>query len=432
MVTQGHSLSEIFSMFPLGCVRPRAPVLLPRRCASTRRPPLRMGQRRRGGDEDDIDALLEKERKSEVDEEDPDALDKAATFPTFKRKYEERFRLAEPRNWISVRDPHETPANQRRFPFPFNPSFQPPAPISDNLRTQIHAAYMRDPLKNSVRVLSQRHHVSLKRVEAILRLKSLESFMVKQGKPLQTGFLRGMEMLLGVSSETDNTTKPVPRRKQNRGEPEAAAAGVNTRASASPWGIAGMGAEDEADVDVDARMYKKDESNPHEFDSPPREDVHKADLLEQQEKRDAARQRYQRHFWESVVDDGKASEPILPASLQHSRKLAIRMAERALANKSNPRLMPRFRDTPTIKSPRVRVQTVRRAGHLPMRFVDVGGRFIDVQARELRMSKAQRRHAFNSQRSALKVVQGRLRPRSFAEMGKRRAAAQKEKEKLAA
>lgn len=59
-------------------------------------------------------------------------------------------------------------------PFPMNPSFTPPPPLSDELRQQIYEDYMKDPIKNSVRSLSQRHHLSLKRVDSILRLKGLE------------------------------------------------------------------------------------------------------------------------------------------------------------------------------------------------------------------------------------------------------------------
>lgn len=36
-----------------------------------------------------------------------------------------------------------------------------------------------------------------------------------------------------------------------------------------------------------------------------RTDAHEADILEQDEQRDAARQRYQRLYWESVPEDGR-------------------------------------------------------------------------------------------------------------------------------
>ena len=60
-----------------------------------------------------------------------------------------------------------------------NPSFLPPPPISDALRTKIYQEFMRDPKENSVRALSQTYHISLKRVDAILRLKGLENAWVK-------------------------------------------------------------------------------------------------------------------------------------------------------------------------------------------------------------------------------------------------------------
>lgn len=55
-----------------------------------------------------------------------------------------------------------------------NPSFRPPPPISDAQRETMYVEYMKDPEANSVRVLSQRYNLSIKRVDAILRLKGLE------------------------------------------------------------------------------------------------------------------------------------------------------------------------------------------------------------------------------------------------------------------
>ena len=60
-----------------------------------------------------------------------------------------------------------------------NKSFKPPIPISDAARSRIYADYMADPETNNIRALSQRYHLSLKRVEAILRLKGLEAAFVK-------------------------------------------------------------------------------------------------------------------------------------------------------------------------------------------------------------------------------------------------------------
>src|SRR6267154_3268845 len=59
-------------------------------------------------------------------------------------------------------------------PFPLNQSFRPPPPVSDTLRAYIYRSYMADPEANSVRALAVKHHLSIKRVDAILRLKGLE------------------------------------------------------------------------------------------------------------------------------------------------------------------------------------------------------------------------------------------------------------------
>jgi hypothetical protein len=59
-------------------------------------------------------------------------------------------------------------------PFPLNRSFKPPIPVSDELRTTLYQQFMADPEKNSVRVLAGRNYLSMKRVDAILRLKGLE------------------------------------------------------------------------------------------------------------------------------------------------------------------------------------------------------------------------------------------------------------------
>lgn len=63
-----------------------------------------------------------------------------------------------------------------------NPSFKPPAPISDKTKSDLYALYMRDPAKNNVRALSELYGISLKRVDAILRLKGMEQSWVKVSK----------------------------------------------------------------------------------------------------------------------------------------------------------------------------------------------------------------------------------------------------------
>ncbi|KAM5532251.1 hypothetical protein V8D89_014090 [Ganoderma adspersum] len=101
-------------------------------------------------------------------------------------KYKEAHR---PNNWLGG-----------EVPFPLNPSFKPPTPISDSIRTAIWNDYIADPATFNVRLLAQRHGLSMARVDAILRLKGLEEHWKKR-KPLQTGFLKGMENALGVTEK---------------------------------------------------------------------------------------------------------------------------------------------------------------------------------------------------------------------------------------
>jgi hypothetical protein len=64
-------------------------------------------------------------------------------------------------------------------PFPLNPSFKPPTPVSDALRSTLYKSFMADPEAHSVRSLASRYHLSIKRVDAILRLKGLEESWIK-------------------------------------------------------------------------------------------------------------------------------------------------------------------------------------------------------------------------------------------------------------
>jgi hypothetical protein len=59
----------------------------------------------------------------------------------------------------------------RYQPFPLNPSFKPPPPLSDRLRNLIFSEWIKNPSQNNPRTLSIRHGISIKRIEAIIRLK---------------------------------------------------------------------------------------------------------------------------------------------------------------------------------------------------------------------------------------------------------------------
>ncbi|KAF5384920.1 hypothetical protein D9615_001121 [Tricholomella constricta] len=126
-----------------------------------------------------------------------------------------------------------------------------------------------------------------------------------------------------------------------------------------------------------------------------RKDAHEADQLEQEENRDAARQRYQQLYWESVPEDGR--EPIVPASLEHAKSTAKRYAKAEEAYKSNPRLMPRVKDSIT-RTPKEKVQVVTKDGRPSMKFVDVGGHFIEVDERLRRIAESERRAKINARK----------------------------------
>jgi hypothetical protein len=68
-------------------------------------------------------------------------------------------------------------------PFPLNPSFKPPTPVSNALRNTLYQSFMANPKANSVRSLASRYHLSIKRVDAILRLKGLEESWIKVCHP---------------------------------------------------------------------------------------------------------------------------------------------------------------------------------------------------------------------------------------------------------
>ncbi|EAU92325.1 hypothetical protein CC1G_00544 [Coprinopsis cinerea okayama7 len=239
----------------------------------------------------------------------------AETYKQFLERIAYRYREAQPLNWLS-----ETP-------FPMNPSFRPPPPISDLQRETMYREYMSDPVKNNVRMLSQKYGLSIKRVDAILRLKGHERAWTK-GKQLQTGFQAGMELLLRATTHK---------------------------------------AASQAD-----RRY----------------DVHEADILEQDENRDAMRQRYQRAYWESVPEG--SSEPIVPRSLEHAREKAKDWARKAEEFKSIPQLLQRVPDTPWMKRPTEKVILREREGRPSLRFIDVGTKFMDVDQRVKQLARAGR------------------------------------------
>ncbi|KAF8507981.1 eukaryotic mitochondrial regulator protein-domain-containing protein [Hysterangium stoloniferum] len=117
-------------------------------------------------------------------------------------------------NWVSStgrKYMHPNPLGPkwlgRDVPFPLNPTFKPPTPLSDAVRSAVYEMYVSNPARNNTHAVSTRYGISIKRIEAIIKLKSLEAQWKKQ-KPLQTGFLAGMEGILGVPQGRNKLSIP--------------------------------------------------------------------------------------------------------------------------------------------------------------------------------------------------------------------------------
>ncbi|GMK54394.1 hypothetical protein CspeluHIS016_0109800 [Cutaneotrichosporon spelunceum] len=123
------------------------------------------------------------------------------------------------------------PAGQRakwlggNIPYPSNPSFRPPPPLSNDLMDVLSA-----DLKlagATVGQVAEKHNVSKARLEAVKKLKMVEAEFVRQGLPLQHAFHNRMEVLLGVQSPMKNKTVSLESR---RSEEQARALHPSTKA----------------------------------------------------------------------------------------------------------------------------------------------------------------------------------------------------------
>jgi len=213
-----------------------------------------------------------------------------------------------------------------KVPFPLNPSFKPPTPVSDALRNTLYQSFMANPQANSVRSLAGRYHLSIKRVDAILRLKGLEENWIKEGKPLQTGFLKGMEQILGV-------------------------------------------------------VYDASKHKIHEHWVESRINTVEADALDQAEGDNKARTRYQRMFWEPVVE---GEEPVVPTALKRAREDAKRHGRSEESTKSDDVTAGLLHDDVS------EIANISVGRH-NIKFIDVGNKFMDPKDHMRRMKESQRR-----------------------------------------
>jgi hypothetical protein len=175
----------------------------------------------------------------------------------------------------------------------------------------------------------------MKRVDAILRLKGLEESWVKEGKTLQTGFLKGMEKVLGVT--------------------------------------------------YDASKHKT-----HEDWVESRIQTIEADALDQAEGNNKARTRYQRMFWEPVVE---GMDPVLPNALKMARDDAIRHGRSEKSSKSVDETFGR----PNQEGKGAEF-TSTTAGRPAIKFIDVGTKFLDPKDHVRRMKESERRAKVRSKK----------------------------------
>ncbi|KAF9353283.1 hypothetical protein BGX26_008933 [Mortierella sp. AD094] len=95
-------------------------------------------------------------------------------------------------------------------PFPMNPLFKPTPPLSNTAKEEIYRLHQSDTTKWTPRQLGMKFNISIKRVEAILRLKHLEKEMVSEGFIPQEHFTKGMEQLMGVKAvRSEAITEPL-------------------------------------------------------------------------------------------------------------------------------------------------------------------------------------------------------------------------------
>lgn len=137
----------------------------------------------------------------------------------------------------------------------------------------------------------------------------------------------------------------------------------------------------------------------------PRWDALEADVLEQDENRDAQRRRYQRHYWESVPEDGRVGwppsmwsppaelkwiqEPIVPAALEHAKQLGRKLTQREEHLKpTHPRLMPQTTNKSYLETP-LRSQSLEKVSRPALEIRDIGGKFLDLNDNLKRISTAE-------------------------------------------
>ncbi|KAL1920950.1 mitochondrial 37S ribosomal protein mS45 [Calcarisporiella thermophila] len=92
-------------------------------------------------------------------------------------------------------------------PFPMNPLFKANAPLSDKTRETIYQLYTNDPTRWTPRHLAQKFNISIRRAEAVIKLKNLERDIEEKGFSLQNKYQESMESLMGVAQNESKRFK---------------------------------------------------------------------------------------------------------------------------------------------------------------------------------------------------------------------------------
>ncbi|KAI8053455.1 eukaryotic mitochondrial regulator protein-domain-containing protein [Syncephalis plumigaleata] len=113
-------------------------------------------------------------------------------------------------NWLlndGVKYKHVTPGqtnyvNGNRHPFPLNPTFRPNPPLAEKTRTEIFTLWYNNPIRWTPRQISNEYNISIKRAEAILRLKAFGARQASKGVTMQTKYVEPKMVLRELSHET--------------------------------------------------------------------------------------------------------------------------------------------------------------------------------------------------------------------------------------
>lgn len=88
------------------------------------------------------------------------------------------------------------------FPFPYNAEFKPQPPLANDVKDQIYSTWQSDASKWTPRQLSLRYKISIERVKAVIRMKSLQGRMVSEAFLINHKYVKAMESILGCSKAT--------------------------------------------------------------------------------------------------------------------------------------------------------------------------------------------------------------------------------------